>query len=82
MAYTIKTEADRLPAAADFARRQIEEIDRELHELDYSEDVNGNLVYTPGFYGTEKSELNHSRRQWEILLQILSAEGPTTVQDW
>ena len=79
---TVKTEAERKPAAIAFVKGQIEELDRNISECDYVEDVNGNLIYEPGSYPDEKRQYQHTRRQWEIMLDLLTNEAPFTMLDW
>ena len=79
---TVKTEADRIKEAISFAKNKIEELDRNIGECDYVEDVNGKLIYMPGSYPDEKREYQHERRQWEIMLDLLTNEPPFTMLDW
>ena len=79
---TVKTEKERKPAAIAFVENQIEELDRIIRSCDCVEDVNGNLIYEPGSYPLEKREYQHIRRQWEILLDLLTNEPPFTMLDW
>ena len=79
---TVKTEAERKPAAIAFVKGQIEELDRNIRECDYVEDVSGNLIYEPGSYPDEKHEFQHTRRQWEIMLNLLTNEPPFSMLDW
>ena len=79
---TVRTEAERKPAAIAFVKNQIEELDRNIGECDYVEDVNGKLVFMPNSYPDEKREYQHEKRQWEIMLDILENEPPFTMLDW
>ena len=79
---TVRTEAERKPAAIAFVKSQIEELDRNIGECDYVEDVNGKLVFMPNSYPDEKREYQHEKRQWEIMLDILENEPPFTMLDW
>lgn len=79
---TVKTEAERKPAAIAFVKSQLEELERNIKECDYVEDVSGNLIYEPGSYPEEKREYQHEKRQWEIMLDILTNEAPFTMLDW
>ena len=79
---TVKTEADRIPAAVAYVKRQIEELDRNIAGCDYVEDVNGRLVFMPGSYPEEKQEYEHEKRQWEIMLNLLTDDPPFTMLDW
>lgn len=79
---TVKTEAERKPAAITFVKGQIEELDRNIRECDYVEDVSGNLIFQPGSYPDEKREFQHTRRQWEIMLNLLTNEPPFSMLDW
>ena len=79
---TVKTETDRKQEAIKFVKGQIEELDRNIGECDYVEDVNGNLVFMPGSYPDEKREYQHEKRQWEIMLNLLTYEPPFTMLDW
>lgn len=79
---TVKTEADRKQEAIKFCKEKIEELDRSIGECDYIEDVNGKLVYMPNSYPDERREYQHEKRQWEIMLNILTYEKPFTMLDW
>lgn len=79
---TVKTEADRKPAAIAFVKSQIEELERNIKECDYVEDVSGNLVFMPNSYAEEKRLFQHDKRQWEIMLDVLTNEPPFTMLDW
>ena len=79
---TVKTEAERKPAAIAFVKNQIEELNRNINECDYVEDINGKLVFMPNSYPDEKRELEHEKRQWEIMLSLLTNEPPFTMLDW
>ena len=79
---SVKTEADRKQEAIKFCKSQIEELDRNIGECDYVEDVNGKLVYMPNSYPDERREYEHEKRQWEIMLNLLTYEPPFTMLDW
>lgn len=79
---TVKIEADRIKEAISFAKNQIEELDRNIRECDYIEDVNGKLVYMPGSYTDEKRGFQHEKRKWEIMLNLLTYKPPFTMLDW
>ncbi len=79
---TVRTEADRKQEAITFVKNQIAELDRNISECDYVEDVNGNLEYMPNSYPDEKREYQHEKRQWEIMLNLLTYEPPFTMLDW
>ena len=78
----VKTENERKPAAIAFVKSQIEDLDRNIKDCDYVEDVNGNLVYMPNSYPEERREYQHEKRQWEIMLDLLTNEPPFTMLDW
>lgn len=82
MFINVKTEADRLPAAVVFAKDQIDDLNREIYECDYIEDVNGDRVYAPGSYAEEKRDLEHEKRRWEIMISLLTSKPPFSQQDW
>lgn len=79
---TIKTEADRMPAAIAYARSRLDELNSKIKECDYVEDVNGKLIYEPGSYSEEKREYEHEARQWEIMLRILEGKTPFSTLDY
>ena len=79
---SVKTEADRKPEAIGFVKARIEELDRSIAECDYIEDVNGKLVFMPNSYPEERREYEHEKRQWEIMLNLLTYEPPFTMLDW
>ena len=79
---TVRTEADRKQEAITFVKNQIAELERNIKECDYVEDVNGNLEYMPNSYPDEKREYQHEKRQWEIMLNLLTYEPPFTMLDW
>lgn len=79
---SIKTEADRKPEAIKFCKAQLEELDRNIAGCDYIEDVNGKLVYMPNSYLDERREYENEKRQWEIMLNLLTYEPPFTMLDW
>lgn len=72
----IKTEQDRIPACIAFVTEQIDNLKRELYSLDYTEDVNGKLEYSPNYYGQEKQEINQELKQWEIMMDLLKCSVP------
>ena len=78
----IKTNADRIPEAVRFIDKKLEEIGQYLHGLDYSEDVNGNLIYTPGFYSEERQPYEDEKTHLEIIRRILTCSPKSTVPDW
>ena len=79
---TIRTEQERMDAALSFIKNQIAELQREINECDYYEDVNGNMVYEPNSYAAEKREFEAEKRNWEIMLDILTRDCPFTMLDW
>lgn len=79
---TVRTEADRKQEAITFVKNQIAELERNIKECDYVEDVNGNLEYMPNSYPDEKREYQHEKKQWEIMLNLLTYEPPFTMLDW
>ena len=81
-AYVIKAETDRLPAAIDFAKQKLDELNAEIRGCDYIEDVNGNPVYAPGSYAAEKRELIAERNRWQTMYNILTVKTPASVLDW
>ena len=82
MTIVIKNETDRIPAAIEYCRKKIEEIDISIAECDYTEDVNGKLIYSPGSYTYEKCQHENEKRQWEIMLDILTDKTPVSILDW
>ena len=81
MKITIRTEADRQREAIAFAQRQIAEYNRRIEEYNYSEDVNGNPVYTPWAYSEEKQECVEAKREWAFLLKLLTEQAPFTAYE-
>ena len=79
---SVKTEAERKQEAIKFCKSQIEELDRNIVECDYIEDVNGKLIYMPNSYPDERREYKPEKRQWEIMLNLLTDEIPFTMLDW
>ena len=79
---SVKNEADRKAEAIKFAKSKIEELDRNIAECDYIEDVNGKLVFMPNSYPEERREYQHEKRQWEIMLDIMTREAPFSIMDW
>ena len=82
MEYKIRTESDRIPQTIAFIENQIEELNLQLKECDYIEDINGDKIYSPNEYSLEKREISASIRKWKIALRLLTAALPTTVFDW
>ena len=79
---TVKDEAERAREAIKFCEKKLEELDRNISECDYTEDINGKLVYTPNSYPEERREYQHEKRQWEIMLNLLTYDPPFTLLDW
>ena len=79
---SVKNEAERIPTAIDFAKKQICELQRRISECDYDEDINGNLVYAPGGYTEERAEYEDQLRQWEIMLRLLTYKTPFSCLGW
>lgn len=78
----VKSEADRKQEAIKFIKSKIEELDRDIADCDYVEDVNGKLVFMPNSYPDERREYQHEKRQWEIMLDIMTRETPFSMLDW
>ena len=79
---TIRTEQEQNAEAIRYTQERIRELRRMIRECDYSEDVDGNLVYDPGNYGPERRELAASLREWERLLSLLTESLPCSFIDW
>lgn len=77
-----KTETERMREAIAFAKKQLEETERKIHECDFVEDVNGRSVYAPNSYSDEKAEFENEKRNWEIMLDILTMKTPFSLLDW
>ena len=78
----VKNEEQRLPEAIKYCKNVIEEFDRQIRQCDYSEDIDGHLVYEPGAYAYEKDELCAEKRKWEVLLDLLTMKPPFSRLDW
>ena len=82
MTMRVKTEADRIPEAVKYAKMMIEEIERGISSMNYTEDVNGNLEYNPRYYSEEKCELENKKEEWKTMLYLLTAEAPFSKIAW
>ena len=78
----ITSETERQEAVIRFVKEQISELEKCIMECDYSENVNGELVYEPGCYPEEKRQYQQEKRRWDILLDMLTGEAPFSVPEW
>ena len=78
----VKNETERKAEAIKYAKSIIEDLEREIHECDYVEDINGNLVYERGAYAEEKRALENEKYKWEKMLQLLTMEAPFSMLTW
>ena len=79
---SVKTDADRREAAIRFVKDQIAELEREIGGCDYTEDVYGEPVFSPGCYATEQYQLRQEKRKWDIMLELLTWKAPFSVLEW
>ena len=71
----VSTEADRKTASVQYVKTMID-IEMALNDLNYTEDVNGELRYERNAYMDEKSALKAEKAKWEKMLDILTMEKP------
>ena len=72
----VSTEADRKTASVNYVKTMIDDIEMALNDLNYTEDVNGELRYERNACMDEKSALKAEKAKWEKMLDILTMETP------
>lgn len=82
MRFTISNENERKTASIDFVKNRIEQLEMKANECSYTEDISGKLVYSRNAYSEERYMYEEEKRQWEVMLDILTKEAPCTVLDW
>lgn len=78
----VNTENQRIVETIDYIKREIEELEREIHDCDYEEDPSGDLVYSPYCYSYEKSMYQAEKKKLGIILELLTRKVPFTMMDW
>ena len=79
---TIQTETERRAVAIRYAQEKIRDLRAAVNLCDYGEDVDGNLVWEPGGYALEKSQLTAFLHDWEQMLSLLSGDLPFNFWNW
>ena len=80
--YPIMAESDRIPEAVRCIDKRIESIEMDLNSLDYSEDINGDLIYTPGGYSEERRMFEYELNHLQTIRKILTGNIPTIIHDY
>ena len=82
MIIPIKTETERRAEAIRYVQERINDFRAAVNLCDYAEDVNGHLVWAPGSYAVEKSQLMAFLHEWERMLSLLAGGLPFNFMDY
>ncbi len=78
----VEKEDRRVPATIEYIKNGIEELERKIHDCDYEESPDGELLYSPNCYSYEKRLYEAEKNKFEIVLELLTREIPFTVMEW
>ena len=78
----VTTEEERIPKCIEYIKIVIEDLNREIAECDYIENVNGKKEYFPNAYSDEKAQLCTERYKWQKMYDLLTREAPFSILPW
>lgn len=78
----VKSEAERIEKTVEYVKKIIEEIDYDINDCDYIEDINGKRQYFPNAYAEERRALVNEKYKFEKVLNMLTMATPFHIIPW